>query len=421
MKKITLCILLLIIVFQLVSCGRNIDTEKGLSWKSPLGSIYNTNSSLYAPKHPYSVTWEQNLGKTTKCAPVSAGGVTIVADDEGSVYCLDNEDGQKIWTRQFIGGISIQPVISNGKVLFSDGSSTFYAISISNGSQIWQQDIPSPIVGWALVDSGKIYVATTNSLVCFEETKGTQIFRKDFIEKVSASPSLMRYIYLPCGNHLYALDSNNGDVMWKIQFERPIIGTVACTANYLLVVDGNLNIVNDYDGKIISKDEKETISASNGKKLEYWYCTPASVYLNLILCPSVKPTIVGYQSSPLKKVWSFGTMKPLSLPPFISGNQVIFASDSRLYVCDTATGAWKWHYNYDENIVGICPVGINLDEKISSEGPKMCIITSGEKGKIARFDVGGKPLTKEEIKQLPQDVEQMRQKYEEELRKKKNP
>lgn len=426
MKK-TVLILTTVVSVALIascvtSCGNiSIDTEKGLSWKSPFGSIYNTNSSLYAPKHPFSLTWEQNLGKATKCAPVSAGGVTIVSDADGTVYCLDNEDGKKVWTKQFVGGITIQPVISNGKALFSDGSSTFYAIDISTGLQIWQQGIPSPMVGWALVDSGKIYVATTNSLVCFEETKGTQIYRKDFAEKVSASPSLLRYLYLPCGNFLYALDPDNGDGIWKVQFERPIVGTITCTASYLLVVDGNLNILSDIDGKIIAIDKKESIVGGDGKPYDYWYCTPASVYMNLILCPSTKPTIIGYQSSPLKKVWSFGTMRQMSLPPFISGNQVIFASDSRLYVCDTSTGAWKWHHNYNENIVGICPVGINLDEKATSEAPRMCIITSGENGKIARFDEGGKPLTKDQIKELPESIEQQRQKYEEQLKKQKNP
>lgn len=415
----TICVLMVLILFaSLTSCGNiNIDTEKGISWKSPFGGIYNTNSSQFGLKEPMAVTWEQNLGKPTKCSPVSAGGVTIISDLDGMVYCFNNEDGNKIWTRQFIGGTIIQPVISKNKALFADGSSTFYSINISDGSQAWQQNIPAPLVGWALTDSGKIYLAAGNSLVCFEETKGTQIFRKDVNLEFSAAPSLQKYLYIPAGKTLLAVNPETGETVWQVNFERPIIGTVACMIGSVIVVDGNVYVLDDKDGKVIYMDEKESFEIGDGRKLEYWYCTPASYYINLILCSTTKPTMLGFQSSPLKKAWIFGTMSKMEKPPFISGKRIIFASDLRLYVCDASNGSWKWHYNYNENITGICPVGVDINHPIDAGEPKMCLITAGDKGKIMRFDEGGKPLTKDEIKQLPDEYEKQMKEYEETLKK----
>ena len=369
-------IIILLLGVLLTSCGQTIDTETMVAWESPHGSIYNNGSSMNLPTPPLKVSWEFSLKDITHCEPVAGGGAVLLSDEKGLIYCLGETDGLLIWSRQFGAGITIQPVISKGRVFLGDGGSQLFSIDIGSGSVLWTKELDSPIVGWPIVDTGRVWVCSSNSLYCFEETAGTEIFSIKSPKNFTSAPSLQRYLYLVAGNSLQAVIPESGVLVWRRDFKNKIVGTVTCLSSGIIVCDGELHILSDSKGELLSDYKEEE---------GYLFTSSASIYVNLVVACNNKPEVVCFTKSPLQRLWSLAPIKLSNVAPVIGEKYVYFVSnDGRLYCCKASDGQWQWHHQMGSKVVGLCP----LEDHI--------VIVS-ELGLVKRLDIGGKPMTKDEM------------------------
>ncbi|OQB75495.1 MAG: outer membrane biogenesis protein BamB [bacterium ADurb.Bin132] len=386
MKSIKIISMATLLVTLVLFCGCQsatlIDTETMPSWKSPRGGFYNNSGTMLAPKQPLKVVWETEIPNQTHCNPVAAGGMVVLSDDKGVVYCIDGENGNHVWEKQFYVG-QISPVISKGRVLFGDQSGFFYSLNLADGKQVWSKTLSSPVVGWPTIDGDRVWVATRDDLYCLEEAQGTEIFKKSYGVQLTQTPSLQRYINLVASDTIIAVVPEDGKEVWRKKLEYPIIGPAVCVRDELLVTSGKLLKINALNGEIVESYEFDT--GSKDKKYKVDIVSPPSVYVSMVAIGLSNNMVVVVRQIDLKPVWGFGTNKPVTSSAIITKESAFLAADDgKLYVIDVKNGNWQWHNNFKSPVVGAAILDTYL-------------FALSESGILRRMDQGGEPLTQEEM------------------------
>lgn len=109
-------------------------------------------------------------------APAFRAGsnLAFVSVAEGRVVAVDlARPGQLAWrfpAQGSIGALAAPPAIGQRGVYVADQQGTLYCIDATTGTKRWQADLGSPPSSGMLVHEGRIYIPTkTGTLVCFEE------------------------------------------------------------------------------------------------------------------------------------------------------------------------------------------------------------------------------------------------------------
>jgi len=58
--------------------------------------------------------------------------------DSGSVYCLNAEDGSKVWEAKVGAGVFTSPMCDGERVYFGDRGGVFHAVKTADGSEVWK-------------------------------------------------------------------------------------------------------------------------------------------------------------------------------------------------------------------------------------------------------------------------------------------
>ncbi|HOO97327.1 MAG TPA: PQQ-like beta-propeller repeat protein [Caldisericia bacterium] len=397
MRKIAVFASVVLFVFASCSSTVKIDTESGdyAAWKTPRGSFYNSASSIYSPEPPYAVVWEKQLPNPTQATVVAASTILIVTDDESNIYCLNQEDGSVVWSRKLSEKpADIQPIIGVNTIFCFDGNSNILCLDVNDGSTIWSTEIDGNIVGWPIIDGGKLWFVTESLLYCVEETKGTVIKTKGFDCEFTQPPSLQRYLYLVAGNKIIAVDDKTYNEVWSLYFQNDIIGPIACVRNLLYVVDGRLFQLDDTTGAVIGS-YKYLMPTTSGEIIdspEYLVnlVSPPAVYQNVICVGTSQGTVIGLNEQ-LQLLWSLGVTLPVESQVTIGADKVYFGGQNgKVYVGSVADGRWLWHNSF---------------KFMDKDDPVMSAITLLDNrffavsvsGIIKRFDIGGEPMTRDEM------------------------
>jgi outer membrane protein assembly factor BamB len=139
----------------------------------------------------------ERLRSVRPTAPVTAGGLVVLAGSDGIVRALDSDTGLEQWKAYTGGEIRIAPTIWKDRVLVGSGDGWVYAFEAATGRLLWrfrtaptERNIPVygkilstwPAASGVLVEDGTAYVAA--GLVNYD------------------------------GTYVYALDPATGDVKW---------------------------------------------------------------------------------------------------------------------------------------------------------------------------------------------------------------
>lgn len=232
--------------------------------------------------------WETNLPSTVHGTPTVKGDTVYTASEDGIVYALDAETGEK----QFSGavqGVSFRA--RSGVVSESDGVDEsylvagverMYAFDTETGAQRWSFDVPWTILGSA-IDSppraatansrehGTVYLSTTSAGVfALNATTGEQRWLFDeyrdrrFLTPTVATWTVVengterasnRTVFVPSeqrdGNGtLHALATATGEEQWAFEppTGRPLAVTVADGIVYTPATSGRLYALNASTG-----------------------------------------------------------------------------------------------------------------------------------------------------------------------------
>jgi outer membrane protein assembly factor BamB len=106
-------------------------------------------------------------------APVTAGGITFVADRTGKVEAL-SVDGESLWTAFAAGPVYYPPTIADGRLFVGSADGRVYALEARTGRALWTVRVAPqdrlisvfnrlvsrwPVAGGVVVEDGKVYAA----------------------------------------------------------------------------------------------------------------------------------------------------------------------------------------------------------------------------------------------------------------------
>jgi outer membrane protein assembly factor BamB len=196
------------------------------SWATPslandtlyFGAIWNEESCYTVDIKSGEIIWSYKTNGL-HTAPVPYKDAVYIADVDGKLAALDINTGQELWATQLNKTWSFTtPVISNGMVITASGNGTIYAVDTETRTVRWQ-------------------VRTGEGLLRMSpyEANNATIFSSPVIA------GKIVYIGGSDGN-FYTLDILTGNVIWKQDFDSPIVSTVAIAGNtiYVVSMDGTV-------------------------------------------------------------------------------------------------------------------------------------------------------------------------------------
>src|SRR5688572_8603913 len=82
--------------------------------------------------------WQFKTEGPIKSSAAIVGGRAFIGSDDGNVYALDLETGNKVWAFKTGGPIESSPLVLNGKVFIGSSDNFLYAINAADGKQAWK-------------------------------------------------------------------------------------------------------------------------------------------------------------------------------------------------------------------------------------------------------------------------------------------
>jgi len=285
---------------------------------TPIGWMYG-NSSLRAqpsakkPFIPRKTAPQKPLwtfpGDFSNSSPTIAGNTIYIGSNDGHLYAIDAQHGNKLWAYNANSPIASSPAVVEGTVYFGTEDGFFHAVNIANQQLRWSPfSTTSNIAGFPAVVKGVVYFGSA-----------------DF--------------------YLYALNASDGTPLWKFKTQGAIISSPAVVNDIVYIGSG--------DGNLYAHDALKggpplwTFSPQNTTDL-------ATKRINSSPAVASACVYIGSESGVIYAVhvkdgtlrWSHSTGKNVSSSPVVVGNTVYIGSeDGYLYALAANDGTPLWSFS----------------------------------------------------------------------------
>jgi len=277
---------------------------------------------------------------TPSCTSISNS--KLYFDSNDSLYCLNAETGEKIWSLSIGYTISSNgPTVDNGKVYIGTYN-VFYCLDADTGDIIWVFDTPYTYNSACVVSDGKVYFAShglsgsTYSFLCLDSSNGNEIWRQPLACVWSSSPAIDDgKVYIGAEDGLHCFNANTGDKIWQYGFlTHSSSPAIANGRVYIGSEDRNVYCLDMDTGEVfwtyLTGDQVLSSPAvSNGK-----------VYIT-----SMDRTIYCLDTETGNCIWSQPNMFSIMSSPAVTDNGIYIGTHNSIYFLDVEAGFSIWNYN----------------------------------------------------------------------------
>jgi outer membrane protein assembly factor BamB len=273
-------------------------------WRGDPGMTGVAQESL---SFPLSLSWKFEAAKPVKATAVSDGERYYIGDAKGKFYALKGTDGQPAWQFEAKDSDSIEgsALLVGGQVIFGTLNGTVYSLDVKTGNQKW-----------------------------FFKTEAEIRSAPNVYERKGQPPLILIGSY---DNRLYALNSEDGKEVWKVETGNYVNGSAAVVNDMTAFggCDGFVYFVKLADGTEAGKVEvrnpiANTVAARNG----------------LAVLAHYGHEVLALDTKKFEPKWTYGEREfEYFASPAVTADQV-FASDrgKRLHCLGLADGAEKWSF-----------------------------------------------------------------------------
>ncbi|MHC4877123.1 MAG: outer membrane protein assembly factor BamB family protein [Planctomycetota bacterium] len=143
-------------------------------WPAWRGNNARNDETTHAIPGGVKLAWQTDVSANElPTAPVTAGGMTFVADRTGKVEAFD-QSGKPAWTAFTAGPVYYAPAIADGRLFVGSADGRVYALEARTGRPLWTARIAPqdrfisvfdrlvsrwPVAGGLVVENGTVYAA----------------------------------------------------------------------------------------------------------------------------------------------------------------------------------------------------------------------------------------------------------------------
>jgi outer membrane protein assembly factor BamB len=139
------------------------------------------------------------------------------------ILCVDFESGETVWKRTFPGrprghGSSSTPCVRDGRVYVGGSNGTLYCLDAADGEKVWTAETGGHEINSSFtVFDGKA-VILCDHLTAFDAETGAELWKQKKVSHRHTSPVLWRHdgrAYLLCNaRHTFCVSADDGELLW---------------------------------------------------------------------------------------------------------------------------------------------------------------------------------------------------------------
>ncbi len=138
--------------------------------------IYHTAGVLEEPE----VKWTFKADRKIGTSPAVLTDRVLVGSDDGNMYAVDLQTGEKLWEFETSRQIRSSPLVTDGVVYFGNDANTLYALNVETGDELWSFEANSSILSSPVLAGGTIYFGTNfNNFYALDARTGLMNWQKD--------------------------------------------------------------------------------------------------------------------------------------------------------------------------------------------------------------------------------------------------
>ncbi|MDF1560961.1 MAG: PQQ-binding-like beta-propeller repeat protein [Bacteroidales bacterium] len=209
------------------------------SWPRP---DYSMNRAFPGVKEVWRIQEKSDIG----AGAVVAGKFAIITNTGGEIKALDIKNGREKWKVPTGAKIYSTPATYGRRVIVVSSDGMVRALALKSGRLLWSFYMRQPAVASPVTDGKRVYL-TGSSGKCYalDITDGTVIWSNAMIDGfVETIPLIYRdmLIFGTWNNHLYALDTGSGEVLWDWHngYSNRMLSPAACVP---VAVNGRVFVV----------------------------------------------------------------------------------------------------------------------------------------------------------------------------------
>jgi len=298
-------------------------------------------------------------GRTFKfCSPVVVDGrvfigtfgPTLVTGEGNVFYCLNETNGEIIWTFGLGSSVVGAPAVDNGKVYFAnflyDSYLNIYALNETNGKLIWKKKVGDAsyyILPDIIVKDNRLYFTNTTHLIVLNQTDGSVIWAKRVraYYGCNGGPAIdYGIVFVQAGRcYTYAFNETTGDMIWNFTHE--------CFENVHPVVhDGKVYIGTYFDKKVYALNVSTGDMVWNATLGDRIHCSPAVGYGKVFIHAGelTEPKVYAINETSGKIIWVYNTGYRSTSAPVIADGKVFIGTEGCLFALNESNGELVWYY-----------------------------------------------------------------------------
>ncbi len=304
------------------------------------------------------LSWRFETGGPVASSAVIANGRVFVGSDDGGLYALDLESGDKLWRFVTGGAVESSPLLLGGTLFVGSSDCNLYAVDARTGKLKWKRVTGGKIVGgvnrifFGDMNAGheeneaRIVVGSyDNKLYCFGAKSGDELWTYESESYINGMPAVAKgmVVFGGCDALVHFVSGSDGSCAARIDAGSYIAASP--------LFDGEHVYVGQYDGRFLCVDAalKKILWSYEG---DGTFFSTACLGREFVVFGCRDRRVHCVRRDTGKGVWTFQTQGAVDSSPVLVGDKVLVGSDDgRFYMLSLDDGKELWCYEIGEPVI----------------------------------------------------------------------
>lgn len=161
--------------------------------------------------------WVRAFADIVSAAPTVADGVVVVASDDGRLTGIDVDSGREVWTASTGVRIHDAPAVGAGLVVTADPAGTLTARTVADGEEVWSSALDGSLGAGPVVHDDAVHTADDAGVVYSHDLASGELRWQSRVRHYPVGALAVRddaVVTVGDQTHLLQLSPDTGEVRW---------------------------------------------------------------------------------------------------------------------------------------------------------------------------------------------------------------